>query len=66
MNIQEENIEIVQQLYSAFANRDINTIVGLLSSDVEWGEPENPFNPAGGTRHFVVAQFLRKPDIPPT
>ena len=51
MNIQEENTKIVQQLYSAFANRDINTIVGLLSSDVEWGEPENPFNPAGGTRH---------------
>ena len=51
MNIQEENIKLVQQLYSAFANRDINTIVGLLSSDVEWGEPENPFNPAGGTRH---------------
>ena len=51
MNIQEENIRIVQQLYAAFAKRDINTIVGLLSSEVEWGEPENPFNPAGGTRH---------------
>ena len=50
MNIQEENIKIVQQLYSAFAKQDINTILGLLSSDVEWGEPENPFNPAGGTR----------------
>ncbi len=51
MNLQEENIKIVQQLYSAFAKRDINTIVGLLSPDVEWGEPANPFNPAGGTRH---------------
>ena len=51
MNSQEENIRIVQQLYAAFAERDINTIVGLLSSEVEWGEPENPFNPAGGTRH---------------
>ena len=51
MNSQEENIRIVQQLYAAFAKRDINTIVGLLSSEVEWGEPENPFNPAGGTRH---------------
>lgn len=51
MNVQEENIKIVQQIYSAFARRDINTIVGLLSADVEWGEPENPFNPAGGTRY---------------
>jgi ketosteroid isomerase-like protein len=23
----------------------------MLSPDVEWGEPSNPFNPAGGTRH---------------
>jgi len=23
----------------------------LLSPDVEWGEPENPHNPAAGTRH---------------
>ncbi len=30
--------------------KEINTILGLLSDDVEWGEPENPFNPAGGTR----------------
>jgi len=22
----------------------------MLSDDIEWGEPENPFNPAGGTR----------------
>jgi ketosteroid isomerase-like protein len=51
MNIREENIKIVQQLYSAFTKPDINTIIGLLSADVEWGEPENPFNPAGGTRH---------------
>ena len=51
MNPQEENITIVQQLYAAFAKRDIETIVGMLSPDVEWGEPDNPFNPAGGTRH---------------
>ncbi len=51
MNHQEENKKIVQLLYSAFAKRDVNAIVELLSSDVEWGEPENPFNPAGGTRY---------------
>ncbi|MCB0154607.1 MAG: nuclear transport factor 2 family protein [Anaerolineae bacterium] len=51
MNIQDQNIQIVQQLYTAFAKRDINTILSMLSQDVEWGEPDNPFNPAGGTRH---------------
>jgi len=51
MSIREENIKIVQQLYDAFAKRDINAIVGMLSADVEWGEPMNPHNPAGGTRH---------------
>jgi uncharacterized protein len=51
MSIQEENIKVVQQLYDAFAKRDINAIVGMLSTDVEWGEPINPYNPAGGTRH---------------
>ena len=45
-----DNIELVKQLYYAFSKKDINTILGLLSDDVEWGEPENPFNPAGGTR----------------
>ena len=44
------NVEIVQGLYAAFAQRDIPTIVALLSPDVEWGEPPNPFNPAGGMR----------------
>jgi len=51
MNIREKNLQIVQQLYSAFIKRDIKLIISLLSDDVEWGEPDNPFNPAGGTRH---------------
>jgi uncharacterized protein len=44
------NIEIVNRLYHAFSQKGINTILGLLSENVEWGEPENPYNPAGGTR----------------
>lgn len=51
MNSQEENIKIVQSIYDAFAKRDINAIVEMLSDEVEWGEPMNPYNPAGGTRH---------------
>jgi uncharacterized protein len=51
MNPQAENITIVQQLYAAFGRRDIQTLMDMLSPEVEWGEPANPFNPAGGTRH---------------
>ncbi|KPL77273.1 hypothetical protein ADN00_09045 [Ornatilinea apprima] len=51
MNIQEENINIVKSLYEAFGKRDINRILAMLHPDVEWGEPSNPFNPAGGTHH---------------
>ena len=51
MNNQKENIKIVQQLYEAFSKRDMNAIIGMLSPDVEWKEPSNPYNPAGGTRH---------------
>ena len=51
MNNQMKNIEIVKQVYEAFAKRNINAILNLLSPDVEWGEPENPFNPAAGTRY---------------
>ena len=50
MSVQSDNVETVQRLYGAFAARDIGAIVAMLSPDVEWGEPENPHNPAGGTR----------------
>lgn len=45
------NIQIVKNIYAAFGRHDINVILSLLSPDVEWGEPDNPFNPAGGTRY---------------
>ena len=51
MSIREENIKLVQKLYAAFGNSDINTILTMLSDEVEWGEPANPYNPAGGTRY---------------
>lgn len=44
-------IESVKALYKAFFSRDFPAILTMLSHDVEWGEPANPFNPAGGTRH---------------
>jgi ketosteroid isomerase-like protein len=43
-------VQVVRDLHAAFARRDIPAILAVLSPDVEWGEPENPFNPVGGTR----------------
>ena len=51
MNEPADNVHIVQELYAAFARRDIAAILGMLSDDVEWCEPANPYNPAGGTRY---------------
>ena len=45
------NIAFVQSLYEAFARRDMPAILAALSPSVEWGEPANPYNPSGGTRH---------------
>ena len=45
------NIEIVQRIYEAFKKREIVRILNFLDPNVEWGEPDNPFNPAGGTRY---------------
>lgn len=50
-NIFMNNTEIVMGLYKSFGERDIKTIINILSPEVEWGEPNNPLNPAGGTRH---------------
>ncbi len=50
-NYISDNILAIQYLYSAFAKRDIKSILDILSPDVEWGEPANPYNPAAGTRH---------------
>jgi uncharacterized protein len=43
------DVKAVQQLYAAFRRGDVGGILALLSADVEWCEPENPFNPAAGT-----------------
>jgi ketosteroid isomerase-like protein len=51
VNTIQTNLEIVRKLYDAFSRKDINTMLELLHDEVEWGEPENPYNPAGGTRN---------------
>jgi uncharacterized protein len=51
---QAENIDLVKQLYDAFAKKDLGKILGLLHPDVIWGEPANPYNPCSGTRYGHV------------
>lgn len=56
------NIEEVKQLYGLFADRNIPAILDMLSPDVEWCEPPNPFNPCGGM-HRGHKGFLEWADI---
>jgi ketosteroid isomerase-like protein len=61
MSDPRRNIEFVKILYDAFARRDMQSILSVLSPTVEWGEPPNPYNPAGGTRrgHEGFLEWLR-------
>jgi uncharacterized protein len=60
-NSPADHLKTVQNLYEAFGRRDIPAVLALLSPDVEWGEPANPFNPAGGTRrgHAGFLEWIR-------
>jgi uncharacterized protein len=50
METRKKNVELVLKLFDAFSKKEIDKILEMLCDDVEWGEPENPYNPAGGTR----------------
>jgi ketosteroid isomerase-like protein len=45
--LSEQNVQVVQGIYRAFASRDIPAFLGALSPDVEWISPESL--PYGGT-----------------
>jgi ketosteroid isomerase-like protein len=55
------NIAIVQNVYSTFCRGEVDELLATVTPDVEWTEPDNPFNPAAGTRHGVsgVMTWLR-------
>jgi ketosteroid isomerase-like protein len=55
------HVQVVRDLYAAFARRDVAAILAVLSDDVEWSEPANPFNPAGGMRrgHTGFLEWVR-------
>ena len=60
-NSSGRRVAVVRQLYSAFRMGNVRAILDVLSDDIEWGEPANPFNPAAGTRrgHAGFLEWLR-------
>jgi uncharacterized protein len=54
MDPRQANVDLVLKLYDSFSKREIGKIIEMLSEDVEWGEPENPYNPAGGLRKGIA------------
>ena len=61
VDITRENVTLVRNLYAAFSRGDVVALLAAVSPDVEWGEPDNPFNPSAGTRrgHAGVLEWLR-------
>jgi len=53
----EDLVPLSRRLYELFAKGDLPGILPLLCPDVEWAEPENPFNPAAGV-HRGHSGFL--------
>jgi len=62
IQLQEANIEVVRQLYSAFVQQDISALLEVLSEDIDWlfyGPSEIPF--AGHYHgHEQVTSFFAK------
>ena len=42
------NVKIMQELYSAFGQGDIPSVLGGMDANIEWREAENnPYQPSG-------------------
>ncbi|MGH9176085.1 MAG: nuclear transport factor 2 family protein [Vicinamibacterales bacterium] len=56
----QENVEIVRRGYDAFGRGDIEGLVSLLDSDIEWVSPGPSDLPTAGRRHGhqQVTQFF--------
>lgn len=59
----QENLELVREIYSAFAAGDVPGVVARMSSDMEWNEAENfPYadgNPYVGAEAILGGVFAR-------
>jgi len=61
--LSQQNVDIVQGMYNAFASGDIPTILGALDPQVEWWEAENFIyddgNPYVGPEAVLQGVFMR-------
>jgi ketosteroid isomerase-like protein len=59
----EQNVELVRNVYAAFAAGDIPGVLGAMSPDIEWNEAENfPLadgNPYRGPEAILHGVFAR-------
>jgi uncharacterized protein len=58
------NVDIVKDLYGAFARGDVPTVLGAMSPDIEWSEAEgSPYQPSGaawiGAEAIVENLFMK-------
>ncbi|MHA3022407.1 nuclear transport factor 2 family protein [Mycobacterium sp. BMJ-28] len=60
MSEQQDNIELIRKGYEAFANGDVETVMGLFDDNVEWVQPGN--STISGTYHGKgeVGQYLAR------
>src|SRR5918993_3746478 len=57
---EQQNLDVVQQVYAAFGRGDINGIIDFLDPQVSWTTPGPPDMPSAGTRrgHAAVREFF--------
>ncbi|GAB3455485.1 hypothetical protein GCM10027321_08030 [Massilia terrae] len=58
---EQDNIKLVRQGYDAFLKGDLNGLLSMFSSDIDWEIPEVEAMPFSGKRHGIdaVAGFFR-------
>jgi len=61
---EQDNVDVVRQLYSDFGEGNVEGILNVLTEDVEWKEPHAGKSPLAGTwhGHEGVADFFRTVD----
>jgi ketosteroid isomerase-like protein len=57
---EQDNVQVVQQIYAAFGHGDIPAILSLVAEDVDWINPGAPAIPYAGQRRgrAQVAEFF--------
>ena len=46
---EQDNVDVVRQLYSDFGEGNVDGILNVLTEDVEWKEPHAGKSPLAGT-----------------